>query len=68
MPFLFMIRRGKEMGCAIHGHILVFASEETVPLTDDPIYKEKVLRYYKCANCSHVHEEESLTLKDEFVA
>lgn len=63
-----MIRRGKQLGCAIHGHLLVFVSEETIPLTNDPIYAEKILRYYRCANCSHTREEESLTLRREFIA
>lgn len=68
MPTPSMTRRGKQLGCAIHGHILVFVSEETVPLTNDPIYETKIVRYYHCANCSHVRQEEALTLKDEFIA
>lgn len=68
MPVPSMIKRGKQLGCAIHGHLLIFASEETVPLTNDPIYETKIVRYYHCANCPHTRTEESLTLKDEFIA
>lgn len=67
MPTPAMVRRGRRMGCAIHGHIMRYVTEETIPLVNDPIYETKIVRYYSCLNCPHTAEEESLTLKDEFI-
>lgn len=61
-------KRARIAGCAIHGHIMRFGTDETVVLTNDPIYEAKIIRYYTCINCPHSAEEESLTLKDEFIA
>lgn len=57
----------KAFGCSIHGHIMAYRTEDEVPLANDPIYKTKIVRYYGCINCPHTAEEESLTLKDEFL-
>lgn len=60
------MRAAKKKGCAIHGHIMRPVAEEINPLPNDPIYAERIVRYYECLNCPHTAEEESLTLKEEF--
>lgn len=61
-------KAAKMFGCTLHGHIMCYKTEEEVPLTNDPVYKSRIVRYYSCINCPHTAEEESLTLKDEFLA
>lgn len=63
MPYRILpsnMRRAKKLGCELHGHVFAFKNEETVPLTNDPIYKEKVIRYYSCIHCPQQTEDESL--------
>lgn len=67
MPTPSMVRFGKVAGCAIHGHIMRFGTEEVTMLPNDPIFESRIVRIYKCINCPHTAEQETLTLKDEFI-
>ena len=64
----YNVRRTKVRGCAIHGHVMTGCGEEETPLANDPIYESRILRYYRCVNCHHTEQAETLTLKDDFIA
>lgn len=53
-----IIRKALKAGCAIHGHVYIHVRDEVHPNTDDILYKDRYVRYYRCMNCPHELEEE----------